>query len=133
MKNMRLIFILTTILVALSTVCLAGDPDDTMGSQMGGGMMNRPDKGCSMMSMHSMMGMMSSIVATSDGGVVVMIGNKLYKYDKNLNLVKETEIKLDMKGMQRMMKHGGTSQNKGNADNPATPEEETGQEQQDQQ
>jgi hypothetical protein len=44
-----------------------------------------------------MMGMMkpSSIVASNDGGVIVMTGNKLQKYDKNLNLVKEVEIKVD--------------------------------------
>jgi len=44
-----------------------------------------------------------TIVATSDGGVVVMIGNKLIKYDKNLKLVNEAEIKMDMQAMQKMM------------------------------
>ena len=34
----------------------------------------------------------SNIVATSDGGVVVLVGNKIVKYDKNLNLVKEVTI-----------------------------------------
>jgi hypothetical protein len=133
MKNMKSIILLAMVLVGLSTVSFAEDPDDTMGSMMGGGMMKGPDKGCGMGSMQSMMGMMSNIVATSDGGVVVMIGNKLYKYDKNLKLVKETEIKIDMKSMQRMMERGGTVQDKGNVDNPTTPEEETGQEPQDQQ
>ena len=37
------------------------------------------------------------VVATSDGGVVVMMGDKLAKYDKNLNLVKETELKMEEK------------------------------------
>ncbi|MCX6340517.1 MAG: hypothetical protein NTX71_11470 [Candidatus Aureabacteria bacterium] len=47
--------------------------------------------------------MKRSIVATADGGVVVMTGNKLIKYDKDLNVQKEAEIKMDMEGMQKMM------------------------------
>ncbi len=53
--------------------------------------------------MHGMMMGKSGIVATQDGGVIVMTGNKLYKYDKDLNLVKEAEVKMDMEGMQKMM------------------------------
>lgn len=53
------------------------------------------------MMMKSMME--KTLVATSDGGVVVLIGNKLIKYDKNLNLVKEVEIKVDMEGMKEHM------------------------------
>jgi hypothetical protein len=61
-----------------------------------------------------MMGMMKgmtgkSMVAASDGGVIVLSGNKLMKYDKNLNLVKEVEIKIDRAAIQEemmgMMKH----------------------------
>lgn len=42
-----------------------------------------------------MMAMMNkpSVTATSDGGVVVLAGPKLVKYDKDLNWVKEVEIK----------------------------------------
>jgi hypothetical protein len=32
-----------------------------------------------------------------------MIGNRLLKYDKDLNLQKEVEIKIDTEGMQKMM------------------------------
>jgi hypothetical protein len=46
-----------------------------------------------------------SVVATSDGGVVVVMGNKLTKYDKDLNVVKEVELKMDMEGMQKMMEN----------------------------
>ena len=35
-----------------------------------------------------------SMVASSDGGVFVMMGQKILKYDKDLNLVKETEVKI---------------------------------------
>lgn len=40
------------------------------------------------------MGMMhkDSLVATEDGGVVLMQGPRLIKYDKDLNLIKEVEI-----------------------------------------
>lgn len=90
-----------------------------------GGMMQRPDnKG--MMTDKGMMGkdmmdkkkpamcpmhmemcksmMTKQIVATEDGGVIVLAGMKLMKYDKDLNLVKETEIKMDMDQMQQKMK-----------------------------
>ena len=33
------------------------------------------------------------MIAAQDGGVIVMKGNKLYKYDKDLNLTKEVKLK----------------------------------------
>jgi hypothetical protein len=49
--------------------------------------------------MKGMMGMMGmphqTVVATSDGGVVILSGGKLAKYDAGLNLVNEIEIKKD--------------------------------------
>jgi len=41
------------------------------------------------------------MVATSDGGVVLIIGNKMYKYDKDLKLKGEAEIKIDMEAMKK--------------------------------
>ncbi len=38
----------------------------------------------------------AQMVATDEGGVIVLTGNKLMKYDANLNLVKEAEIKMPM-------------------------------------
>ena len=55
------------------------------------------------MMMHPMM-MGSSLVATEDGGIVVMFGNKLMKYDKDLNLKKEVELKIDREYVQKMWK-----------------------------
>jgi hypothetical protein len=79
--------------------------------------------------MMGMMSMMGNLVATNDGGVVVLMGLKLYKYDKNLNLVKEAEIKVDMKNMQRMMECPKMSdEDKGKAKRPVTPEETSGHE-----
>jgi hypothetical protein len=69
-----------------------------MGMMGGKGMMGM------MGMMHGMMGsMMRTAVATSDGGVVVLNGTKLVKFDKNLNVVKETELKPDTEGMKSMM------------------------------
>ena len=38
----------------------------------------------------------AQMVATDEGGVIVLAGNKLMKYDADLNLVKEAEIKMPM-------------------------------------
>jgi hypothetical protein len=50
-----------------------------------------------------MKAMEKSMVATEDGGVIVLAGNKLIKYDKDLNVVKEADIKVDMVAMQKQM------------------------------
>lgn len=50
--------------------------------------------------------MANNMVATSDGGFVVLVGNKLKKYDKNLVLQKEVEIDMDG-GMRKAMKMQG--------------------------
>lgn len=55
--------------------------------------------------MHGMM-MKKSIVVAADGGVIVLAGNKLIKYDKDLNMQKEVEIKIDMDAMQKQMMEG---------------------------
>ena len=69
------------------------------------------DKGQTVGMIMQMMGaMQKQMVPTNDGGVIVMIGNKLLKYDKDLNLVKEAEVKtgvelkIDAGSMQEMMK-----------------------------
>jgi hypothetical protein len=103
--------ILTVILGAY--VLAAEGPQGMMGrgmSMMDGNSMMKKGQG--------MMGMMKeeacpihpmasgSMVATSDGGVIVMMGPKLLKYDKDLNLVKEVEIKIDWAAWHKtMMEH----------------------------
>jgi len=78
------------------------------GGMMGGGMMDKGMMDGKMMGggmMHGMMKMMmeKSVVATSDGGVVVVTANKMSKYDKDLNLVKEIELTMPtMEEMQSM-------------------------------
>jgi hypothetical protein len=44
-----------------------------------------------------------TLAATSDGGVVLMAGCKLIKFDKDLNKIKEVEIQMDVEAMQNKM------------------------------
>jgi hypothetical protein len=71
------------------------------GMMMGPGGMMGPGM-CPMCSMMCQMMTHKSMVAVGDD-VVVMAGNKLMKYDKNLNLVKEVELKIDTEQMQKKM------------------------------
>lgn len=76
------------------------------GKNMGKGMKMGQQCDMDMCPMHCQMMrsmMEKTIVATSDGGVVVMMGNKLMKYDRNLRLVSENEMNMDMQGMKKMM------------------------------
>ena len=105
------VVVLTTVSLALAQMNDKGK--DMMGGGMmdgKGGMMGMMGKGMmgdksGMMGMHSMMMKMMEklMVPTEDGGVVVLFGNKLTKYDKDLNVVKEVEIKMDMEGMHKNM------------------------------
>jgi hypothetical protein len=77
----------------------------SMPSRTKGRMMEKEHIMMSMCPMHHMMMgtmMNKSLVATADG-VVVMAGEKLIKFDKDLNLVKEVKIEMDMEGMQKKM------------------------------
>jgi hypothetical protein len=59
--------------------------------------------------MKGMRGMMmhASMVATPDGGVIVLSGRTLTKYDKDLNVVKEVELSAPQPGMGMMDKDSG--------------------------
>ncbi len=85
----------------------AGQMNMDKGGMMGGGMMGKGMMGkemMGMMKMHKMMGnMQNEVVATSDGGIVIVGGNKITKYDKDLNVVKEAEFKQNTEAMQKMM------------------------------
>ncbi len=60
------------------------------------------------------MGGKANLIATDDGGVILLVGNKLSKYDADLNLVKEVEIAMPMGGkncpMMKAMGKGETSE-----------------------
>lgn len=71
------------------------------GRMMGGDRLHMPMT--SGMGMAGMMG--NNIVSASDGGVIVMSFNRLYKFDKDLKLVRQTDIPLDKEHIQNMMKN----------------------------
>jgi hypothetical protein len=76
------------------------------GMMPGRGMMMPPEPGMNVCPVHDKMMasmMQRTVVATTDGGVVVLVGNTLMKYDGVLNLVKETEIRFDEQAMQQKM------------------------------
>ncbi len=97
MKKIICMAMVAVFVTALAVISFAEETSKTDKPMMGKGMM----MGKPMMS-HGMMGK-GNMVATQDGGVVVMMGHKLYKYDKDLNLVKEAEVKIDMEGMKKAM------------------------------
>ena len=84
-----------------------GGPGMMMDQGQGRGM-----KGKGMMMEH-MMGGKSSMVATPDGGVIVLEGHRLVKYDSQLTLVKEVELP---KGPDHKKKNPQTD---ANAEEPA--------------
>ena len=103
-KNIGIIT-LVVLLAGVSLVYAEGMKGGMMKEgMMGKGMMDGEMMGGKMMGMCPMMKSMMerSVVATSDGGVIVVMGNKLTKYNKDLNVVKEVELKTDMEGMQKM-------------------------------
>lgn len=94
MKKIVYLFLGAVICVSFLSVSFAKD--------MGGKKWDKKDNDCPMCNMHKMMGA-KELIATQDGGVVLIMGNKLIKYDASMNLVKEVEIKPDMEAMRNMM------------------------------
>lgn len=74
----------------------------TNGGMMGGGMMMGTDSSgmCTMMGMGMMM---PRQIIPVDGGIVVVMGNKLIKFDKNLEKKKEVTIEMDEESMRQML------------------------------
>ncbi len=105
--------IMLVILFAITGLVNAEEMKDGMKSKgmssgmMDGGMMGKGMMDGKMMGMCSMMQsmMQKQVVSTGDGGIIVVAGNKITKYDKDLNVVKEVEQKMDMEGMQKMMEN----------------------------
>jgi hypothetical protein len=122
--RINIVVITTIFILTISGLAFAQTEDKgkgTMGDKAG--MME--GKG----GMIGMMGMMqqmhTNMVASSDGGVIVISGGKLIKYDNQLNVVKQVDLpksEMDMmgdKGMMDMMKmcqkmtgNGSNSDNK---------------------
>lgn len=114
MNKPILFVIVSAFFAATTTAPLSAQMSDSshehQGEEMrenGGGMMSGMMGGKKGGMMHScpMMGAMTpqSVSVSDDGSVVVLAGNKLLKYDSDLNLVKEQTIQMDFSGMQGMM------------------------------
>jgi hypothetical protein len=70
-----------------------GQRREMMSKKMG--MMGSCPMMCSMMA--------PTVTATSDGGIIIVAGNKITKYDAALTMVNEVERKIDREAMQKMM------------------------------
>lgn len=77
----KVILLAVVAILYVSPLALAHDEKD----------MRRPHGMTAQDSKWPMMGK-SSMVASNDGGVIVMKGDKLYKYDKSLTLIKTVEV-----------------------------------------
>lgn len=82
------------------------------------------EKMAGMVRMHEMMN--KTMVATNDGGVIIMVGLKLMKYDKDLNLVKEVEIKVDWDKMKASCPMMNEKKNEMKMNKPESAQEKTG-------
>jgi len=102
------------LVVGLGSYALFGQqqqPPDQPQRGMGGGMMGRGMMGGGMMggmgcpACAAACGAMmhESLVATSDGGVVMAVAGKLVKYDSALKKVSETNIDVDWTAMHQRM------------------------------
>lgn len=94
MKKLLSIMILAGACIMVPVISFAQDQDEMGRHTMGEGRGSHK-----MSSMPDMMRMVmpKQMVATSDGGIIVLVGKKLLKYDKDLNLIKEVEIEIEMK------------------------------------
>lgn len=131
----KIIFLLMVIFLSTTHVARAHEHDDNADEAQEG---VTKEEGKGHHGVHKMMGMMKmgiqkpQMVASNDGGVILLSGSKLYKYDKNLNLVKEVELKSEeVKGMCpmcHMMKHKGKMKKEINDKVETTSEGATGHE-----
>lgn len=97
MKKAIILGMLVAFFVGISVISYAEEKGSMMGKEKKGSMKGKGYMQCMMMKKM----MKKEIVATGDGGVIVFVGNKLMKYDKDLNLIKEVEIQVDMEAMMK--------------------------------
>ncbi len=102
MKKIILTVSITGFIMIIASMASAEGKKGTMmcDSKEGKGSMMGKEMMAGGMMMHQMME--KTVLATPDGGIIVAMGNKLFKYDKDLNLVKEVELKMDMDSMKKM-------------------------------
>lgn len=122
MKRVLLVAVPVALLVMAGTYGVFAQQDTQTPSQTPGmgrgpgmmrgmGMMGQPGQmhGCAACGMMTGAMMWKTMTATPDGGVIIAIGNRLIKYDNQLNVVKDTEMKIDMNQLataaQKMMEN----------------------------
>jgi len=121
MKRLMMVAVPVALLIAVGTYGVLAQQDSQtptspggMGrgpGMMRGGMMGQGGHmpGCAMCGMMTGAMMWKTMTATPDGGVIIAVGNRLIKYDNQLNVVKDTEMKIDMNQMyssvQKMMEN----------------------------
>ncbi|MGD9015021.1 MAG: hypothetical protein PVI33_03250 [Candidatus Omnitrophota bacterium] len=103
MRRVEILVILIVALLGCGRLALAQEAEQVQGASMYKAIkkdeVQKHHKG----SMIKEMLMKKHMVALEDGGIVVMVGNKLIKYDKDLNLMKEVELEMDFEAMHKMM------------------------------
>ena len=92
MKKIILAVLALSFLISVPAFAEEMKKEEMPGMPMDKPMAGMGKMGCLMMSKAQM-------VATDEGGVIVLVGPKLMKYDADLNLIKEVEIKMPMPPM----------------------------------
>lgn len=116
MKRAWVVMVLA-LLVVVGSYAVFAQPQQTPGrGPMGPGMMGQGGMGRGMMMQQGAGGMacplcgmvaggmmQKTMATTDDGGVIVALGDKLIKYDGNLNKVKEITLDIDVSQMHAKM------------------------------
>lgn len=116
MRRVLMVVALVSLTVVGSYAVFA-QPQQQPGGMMGRGMMGQGQMGRGMMMQQGpgggmgcpLCGMMASgmmqkiMVPTEDGAVIVALGDKLIRYDRNLNKVKEVSLDIDVTQMHQKM------------------------------
>jgi hypothetical protein len=107
MKKIVLVLLALSLLIPVTAFAEDMEMEDMLGmpsmdapEEKPAGMPPMPGKG----RMDCMKMGKAQMVAADDGGVIILSGNKLLKYDAELNLVKEVEVPMPAWGKQCPMK-----------------------------
>lgn len=104
MKKVLFLVVVAAMVLGIAICSFAQPPSCPMGGEKGGpGSEERGmKKGHEQMTCMMMKcAMEKEVVATSDGGVVVVVGDRIMKYDKDLNLKKEARLNLDTEAVMK--------------------------------
>lgn len=105
MKYLALFIVAGVLFIFAAYNVFAQKPKELMGEGMMMQQMNPgyPMGNCPMCATMCKSMVDKAMAATSDGGIVVMVGYKLIKFDRDLNKVKEAQIAIDTEEIQTQM------------------------------